>query len=95
MDTTTPLQLPALKKDAVVTIQLGTAIIGDLQAFHLHLIRDSAFLSTISDKLKAGTELLPDEQGIVTLSKLLQGIFQTAKDSNQIVYKDFTGTQPL
>ena len=84
------LKLPAIKKDAVVKLSLGTGIISELQVYHLHLIRDKEVLNIITKKLESAVELTPDEQGLVTLSKLLQGIFQAAKDADQIIYKDIT-----
>ena len=87
-----PIKVPFIKKSAVITIALGTSIIGDLQSTLVHLLdgRTEEELTTIRTKLDSNIPLVGWEVGVITLSRLLQEIQGIAEQSGDVEMRDLT-----
>lgn len=91
------IKVPHLRSSAVVNLSLGTVFIGNIQG-SLHYMTESM---TAEDKeqftarVESGQPLDGRDLVIYTLSALSMNIFQEARQTDQIEYKDLGGTLGL
>ncbi len=89
-----PIQIPYIKKDALIDIKLGSAFIGELQDILLFLTKDLKS-EDIRNKVQDKQQLTEQEQGVITLSRLMTHIMQIAKTNDLIEYKNLEDTITL
>lgn len=92
MSESTPIQLPFIKKDAVVSVLLMTGTIQDIQSI-LHYLLDGMTepdVQAIGEKITGKTPLSQKEHAIVTLTRLLKIISESAEQNNQVEYKELS-----
>ncbi len=82
-------QVTHIKQDAVVSIQLGTQIINQLQATLGYLIegKSEQDILAIKEHAEAGVPLTSWELSTVTITNLLQAIYASAVEHDQTITK--------
>jgi hypothetical protein len=83
-------KIPYLKKDAIVSVQIGSGFLEQLSTVYAYLTEGitKEQADSISNKLKEKKPLELKEGAIVTLSMLINKVYEQAKETDQLVYKD-------
>lgn len=87
MNQESSVQIPILKREALIEIKLGTKIIGDLQGLLSVLVKRND-MKLIEEKSKNKEPLTAEEQGIVALGLLRRSIEILAEEQGMLEYKD-------
>lgn len=87
------IKVPVLQKSALVTITLGSRIITDIQGALAYMVegKSQQELQAIKEHITAGT-LTPWESSCVALTRLLQVIYDAAKENGMLDYRSLEDT---
>lgn len=88
MEKTNDIQVPYLKQNALITVEIGTAFVGQLQAALVYLADGhEEDLRELEQKMQNKSELNNWDQAIVCTTNLMQEIMRIAEKTEQIEYK--------
>lgn len=83
------ISIPFIKKDAIVTIQLGTEIISSLQNAVTWILEQHTPEEVEAMRASIAQGIAPEPWAVhaSTLTRLLDGIVESAKGADQVEYR--------
>lgn len=88
------LQIPHLKPDAIIPLELGTGFVQRLQELMQFLMEGREEEIKALETKKPGEDLTPWEGSVVTVTMILQEVMKVAKESNQLEYLPLSSMLP-
>lgn len=87
-------QVPHLKADAIIPVQIGTGFVQRLQELLQFLMDGKEEEIKALETKEPGADLTPWEGAVVTVTMILQEVMKIAKETDQLEFKSLSSMLP-